>query len=582
MEDRLPRKLAAILYADVAGYSRLTGDNEDATHRTLGEYLDLIAGLVAEHQGQVMHYAGDAVLARFDAVVDAVSGAVEIQRRLHQRNELLPQERRMQFRVGINVGDVIEDRGDIYGDGVNVAARLESLAEPGGVCVSEAVRAAIGRKLPIELTFLGEQRVKNITEPVRAYRVVERADSTPIAHPRPAAGLAPVDKPSLAVKPFTNLSSDPEQDYFADGLTADIMAALVKIQGMFLVMDFSASMTDFKQSTVHQLATRLGVRYVLKGGVRKHGQRVRVNAELVDVSTGQHLWAEHFDRDFSDLFAIQDEITEEIAATLDVKLLRGEGGRVMRKALRNPAALERLYRGLDSFYAYDLVDARRQFEEAIELESDSAIGYAMAALACWWEAAPKAGAEHAPLVEEARRLALRALELGDTSGYPQLILAQLHLRERNYEQALTEASEAVLGRPSCPGAYATKASVLNFLGRPLEAIDLARYAVRLQPVYPSHYLAVLASALHNCGRYQEAVEAARGAIAVNSAYLEPYLTLAASSVELGHRDDAAAAVREVLRISPGFQLETFLATQPYQDEALLERLSSQLRSAGLS
>ncbi len=579
MENRLPRKLAAILYADVAGYSRLTGEDEDATHRTLGEYLEFVSSTIESHGGQVMHYAGDAVLAKFEAAVDAVSSAIEIQQTIGKRNEPLPDARKLQFRIGINLGDVIEDRGDIYGEGVNVAARLEALAEAGSICVSDAIRTAIGSKLPVDFVFLGEQRVKNIEEPVRAYQVLKQGAKP---SPAPVISLEPVGKPSLAVKPFENLSSDSEQDYFADGLTADIVAALVKIHGLFLVMDYSASMVEFKQATVQDLASHYGVRYILKGGVRKQGNRVRVNAELIEAATGEHLWADRFDRELQDLFAIQDEITEEIVATLDIKLLRGEGARVIRQALTNPVALERLYHGLESFYKYDLAEAQRLFEEAIDIEPGSPIGYALAALAYWWGAPAASGANRSKLVSRARELAHKALELRDTSGYPQLVLAQLHLQEREYEKALHEANEAIMDRPSCPGAYATKASVLNYLGRPLEAIELARYAIRLQPVHPSHYLSVLAAAFHSCGRYQDAVDAANTAISINRDYIDPYLMLAASNVELGRHEEAQAAVEHVLRIAPELTLERFLHSQPYQDDRYLEGLAGQLQQAGLA
>ena len=590
MEQRLPRKLAAILYADVAGYSRLTGEDEDATHRSLSEYLDLITAAIESNLGKVMHYAGDAVLAQFGAVLDALSSAVAIQNALETRNKTLTDDRKVQFRIGVNLGDVIEDRGDIYGDGVNVAARLEALAEPGGVCISDAVRTAIGNKLPFAYTFIGEQSVKNIAEPVRAYRVLEPGAS-PATSPGQVgtgapASLQPLGKPSLAVKPFTNISADPEQDYFADGLTVDIMIALVKIPGLFLIEEGSPGMRTSKQMTAQDLGRQLGVRYVLKGGVRRSGDRVRVNAELVEVATGRHLWAERFDRELRDLFAIQDEITEEIVTAMDVKLVGGESSRFVRKSIENPAARECLYRGEEALYdaatLADVREAQRLYEEVIRLEPTSSLGYAVAALAHWWEVS--CGWSDAPDRAEERALELsrQALSMEDTSGYPYLIMAEVHLRRREYDQALAEASHACLARPSCEGSYALKAGVLNYLGRSPEAIDLARFAVRLAPLQPPMYPAILASAYHGCGRYEDAVASAEVSIALNENNLDPYLVLAAANAALGRADEARRAVEQVLRLKPEFKVEEFAESQPYKDGKDLEALLDQLRRAGLT
>ena len=292
MEERLPRKLAAILYADVAGYSRLTGEDEDATHRALSEYLDLISSTIQSHRGQAMHYAGDVVLARFDAVVDALSAAITIQNELTTRNEDLPDERKVRFRIGVNSGDVIEDRGDIYGDGVNVAARLENLTEPGGICISDAVRSAVGKKLNLDYEDMGEQAVKNIADPVRAHRVVmeEKVERT-ITSPG-APGLELPDKPSIAVLPFDNLSGDQEQEYFSDGIAEDIITKLSRYRWLFVIARNSSFNYKGRAVGVKLVAQALGVRYVLEGSVRKAGNRVRVSAQLIDAVAGHHIWAE--------------------------------------------------------------------------------------------------------------------------------------------------------------------------------------------------------------------------------------------------------------------------------------------------
>jgi len=585
MNDRLPRKLAAILYADVAGYSRLTGDDEDATHRALSEFLDLISSTIQIHEGKVMHYAGDAVLARFEAVIDAVSSATEIQKQLGIRNADLPEQRKLQFRIGVNLGDVIEDRGDIFGDGVNVAARLEALAEPAGICISDAVRTAIGKKLPLEYMFIGEQLVKNISEPVRAYRILEpgtlpKPEVTGKLLPKPAS----IGKPSIAIKPFDNIGANPEQDYFVDGLTWDIHIALVKLPELFLI-EGELSSKDPRQMTVQEFGSMLGVRYVLKGGVRKSGESVRVNAELIEVTTGRTVWGERYDGDLHDLFAIQDEITEEIVTAMDIKLISGESARYRRSQIKNTEARDCLYRGEQLMYSlklHEVEEAQHQYEEVIRLEPASSLGYAMTAMAYWWEVYRRLSDNPSQALARAVELAREAVRMEDTSGYAHLVLAHTHLQRREFDQALTEATHGVTKRPSCNGAYSLKANILIYLGRPAEAIDLAEYAVRLVPVNPPMYPAVLASAYHGCDRHEEAISAALSSIELDSDNLDSNLVLAASSAALGRIDKAQGATQTVLKLKPGFNLEEFAATQPYKEQEDLDRLTDQLVSAGFT
>jgi adenylate cyclase len=397
MEDRLPRKLAAILYADVAGYSRLTGEDEDATHRRLVEYLDQIAISVAHHRGRVMHYAGDAVLATFEAVVDALSCAAHVQSDLRVRNEDFSDERKVQFRIGVNMGDVIEDRSDIYGDGVNVAARLESLAEPGGICISESVHTAVGDKLPFDYEFLGEQEVKNIAKPVKAYHAHIQPDAV-LPEPSGAARKArrtrlslvaagivilvvvsgvlawfrpwepreepasvermafPLpDKPSIAVLPFTNKSDDAKQEYFVDGMTDDLITDLSKVSGLFVISRNSTFTYKGKPVKVRQVAEDLGVRYVLEGSMRRVGDQVRINAQLIDATTGGHLWAERYDGSIADVFALQDKVTQQIVTALAVNLTAVEQERRDRQETDSAEAYDAFLRGW-SHYQLDTPD----------------------------------------------------------------------------------------------------------------------------------------------------------------------------------------------------------------------------------
>jgi adenylate cyclase len=592
MDDRLPRKLAAILYADVAGYSLLTGNDEDATHKTLSKYLDLIAHTIDSHRGQVMHYAGDAVLAKFDAVVDAISGATEIQDKLQAQNHDLPNERRVQFRIGVNIGDVIEDRGDIYGDGVNVAARLEALAEPGGICISDAARSAIGNKLPFQYVFIGDQKVKNIVEPVRAYRMLkpDAADSTiqDTAGLEVAPTLKPLGKPSIAVKPFKNVSGDVDQDHIAYALSNGIIVALTLVPGLALIADESPGLQDTEQMSVKELINRFGVRYILQGDLRKLGQRIRVNAQLMEVSSSEYVWAERFDRemhDLGDLFDIQDEIIDEIVTAMEVKLLSGEAGRLVRKAFKNPKALACYSHGEELLFRAtskpEFSEVRHLLEEAIRLEPESPVGYATAALAYWVEVLYGFSNEPETFLERAVELAKQAIQRNDVTGYAFMVLAHIHLERREYDQALEAANRAVSDRPSCPVVYALKANMLNYLGASTKAIEYAEYAVRLSPIQPPFYAAVLPTAYYGCGRYEEAIAAAKAMVELDQQNVEPYLIMAASQAALGRVDEAHQVSLKIKTLDPEFETVNYAESQPYKEAAELERLTAHLAIAGL-
>jgi adenylate cyclase len=337
--------------------------------------------------------------------------------------------------------------------------------------------------------------------------------------------------------------------------------------------------------SVADLGHEFGVRYVLTGGVRRHGDRVRVNAELIEAKSGQCLWAERFDRELQDMFSIQDEITEEIATAMDVKLLRGEAARFLRKALTNPQALDLAYRGWHALYnggsLQHVRDAQHFFEEVIRLEPDSPVGYASAAMAYWSEAGFGRVVVNSPAMERSAELAEKALERGDTTGFANMALALVHLARHEYEQAMVQATEGVTARPSCNGAYALKSSILNYLGRPREAIELAQYAVRLTPVYPAEFPAILAAAYHDSGRHAEAAAAARASLQLRPDDIDPLLILAAASAAQGNLEQARESAARVKALKPDFHLEEYAATQPYRDPQDLERLLGQLREAGL-
>ncbi len=585
-EERIKRRLAAILAADVVGYSRLMGEDEAGALAALKEHQALVIDpKIAANSGRIVKLMGDGILAEFASVVDAVQCAIEIQREVVGRNAEVSQARRIAFRIGINLGDVIPDGDDIYGDGVNVAARLETLAEPGGICISGTVHDAIGNKLPVSFEYMGEQDVKNIEKPVRAYRLA----GTPCeASTRVQSVPQSRGRPSLAVKPFENFSGDPEQNQFTDGLSNGIIVALTRIPNLTLIHDESLSLRRSKEMTVEELGRRFDVLYVLKGGLRKLGGRIRVHAELMEVSTGRIVWAEQFDRelgDISGLFDLQDEITGEIVTALDVKLLGGEAIRLVRSAFRNPVALQSYFSGesllWESKNNLELHEAQRLLEESIRLEPTSSAGYAAAAVAYWVEALSGQSDSPEKTLEFAVERAQEAIRLNDVTGYPHLILAQVHLSKREFDEASAEADRAVSARPSCPAAYTLKASVLNYLGRSVEAIEYAQYALRLTPVHPPMYPAILASAFYGSERHEEAIAAAKTAIELDETHIDPYLVLAAANVVLEHSEDVRWAAEKVRKLKPAFNLKDFSASQPYKDQKHLDRLLDQLRTAGL-
>jgi TolB-like protein/tetratricopeptide (TPR) repeat protein len=492
----------------------------------------------------------------------------------------------MSFRIGIHIGDVMVEGSRIYGDGVNIAARLEGLAPPGGICVSDLVYQQVRRRLELTVTDLGERELKNIEGTVRAYGIGREPLGNGGTVPRAAAPLtlAPPARPSLAVLPFLNMSGDPAQESFSDGLTHDILEALVKIPGLFLISH--ASMTTYKATGAQprDVARELGVRHVLEGGVRKLGKRVRVTAHLVEAATGRHVWAERYDRELGDVFAVQDEIADRVVSALDVALVGGENARVVRKHLRDPTALEIYYRAIDlmeRFTREDMLAARQLFREVIRLEPESPIGFADVAWTHYFDV--ERGWAESPVesLDQMSELARRALELGELNGYSYFMLAHVHLLKREHEEALRLADQALGKRPSCQAALNLKANILNYCERPEEAIPLAKQAIRLSPVAPPWYPEVLATSQFLCGRHEEAIAAANQALALAPDSLHARLVLAASLVETGRLDAARETGREILSMNPAFTLKRFALSQPYRDPAPLERLLSLLRQAGL-
>ena len=587
-EEGFKHKLAAILSADVVGYSRLMTEDEIATIRTLSAYRAKISTHVHENRGRVVDFVGDNMLAEFSSALDAVDCAIKIQETLEQFNAKLDQNRRMQFRIGIDLGEVLIDKDVIYGDGVNIASRLEGLAEPGGICISEFVYSQVHSKLNIGFVDVGTKKLKNFSTPVKVYKVIEQKTKAPTlvtgAVPDQEISLPLPNKPSLAVLPFANLSADSKQDYFSDGLTMDIMTALVRISGLFLISEISMFSYKSKAPSIRELGGQLGVSHVLDGGVRKEGDRIRITARLLETTTGRQVWAERYDRKIDDIFAVQDEITERIVEALDIKLVTGEMAHTIRKVLRNPDALEYYYRGWEALFGStrdDIKEAQQMFEETTRLEPESSFGYAMAAWAHWWSVDQGLSEDILHSLERAIELARKAEDLEDFTGLSHLVMAQIHLYKHEHDKALVAAQKAVLARPSCDLSYVAKANILTYLGRPTEAIDLAKYAIRLAPVYPPFFQKTLAAAFYGNGQYEKAIASAKKILESDKDNLDAFLILAGAYAAIDEQAEASKAATEVKRIKPGFSLKKYAETQPYSDPKVLEQVTGMLQRAGV-
>jgi TolB-like protein/class 3 adenylate cyclase/Flp pilus assembly protein TadD len=571
------------LYADVVGYSRLMGSDEDSTHRTVCNHLDLIAESVRRHHGQVMHYAGDAVLTKFDAAVDALSCATDVQTRLRACNADLPADQRVEFRMGVNLGDVIEDRGDIYGEGVNVAARLESLADPGGVCVSESVKVAVGAKLACAYEPMGEQRVKNIADPVRAYRVLlTGSGGAPLPAAKPALKLP--DRPSLAILPFKTVSGDVEQESLADGVRYDIQTALMKLAGLVLIAAATTLTYRNKDVATEQAAADMGVRHILEGHIQKSGNQVRITVALIDAVSKHVVWTERYDRLLDDSFQVQDEITEKIVTALDVKLASGEPAKIWRKTIKDPKTREYYYRGLHEYFKGNkeaMVIARENFERVAELAPDSGLGPTMVAFSHWWDAFRGWSDSPSRSLDLAGEWAAKAITMEDADGQAHAVMAHVHLLRREYDKALEVAQEAVCIRPQCIYANGHLGNVLYYYGKPGEAAERVKCAIRNTPVYSPWLVDILAASYKETGQLDNATAAAREALRLQPDDLDARFVLIGAYQSAGRDERAREIAQEVLAIQPDFSLTEWSARQPYREPATLERVVESLRAAGL-
>ncbi len=578
MEARLPRKLAAILYADVAGYSRLTGEDEEGTHRRLSDGLDLISAAVESHNGRVVHYAGDAILADFGTASDALSCAVSIQRRLEAGGESAPEAVGIRFRIGVNLGEVIVDRNDIYGDGVNVAARLESLADPGGICISGTVYDAIGHTAALGFEFMGEQTVKNIAQPVRAFKVL--LDSKPQAGARRPTGAPLPDKPSIAVLPFSNLSGDPEQEYFSDGLTEDIITSLSRFHSLMVIARNSTFVHKGQAVNVRTVGKDLGARYVIEGSVRKAGNRVRVTAQLIDAHTEKHLWAQSFDRDLDDIFAVQDELTAAIVGSLPERVSAADLERVKRKPTEQMVAYDYFLQGRELHHVGTkeaCIEGIERLEKAVELDPNFAQAWAW--LSCIVGQAWVRGYLPDPgrLWTRCVTYAQKALELDEEDSECHRILSEIYLIQRKFDEAEYHNERGLSLNPSDTRLTVQRGYLLAYVGRAEEGIEWVNKALSLDPYKPENYYANLGIVLHAAGCYAKAAEVFKRVPRLQAGH---HAYAASCHVRLGESDLAAEHRAAALELDPGFTVSSYSRTLRYKDRSDLDHLLNGLREAG--
>jgi adenylate cyclase len=606
-EEGFKRKLTAILNADAVEYSRLMAEDEAGTVRTLATYREVMISLIKQHRGRVVDSPGDNVLAEFSSVVDAVQCAVAVQNEIQTRNAELAENRRMEFRIGINLGDVIDEDDRIYGDGVNIAARLESLADPGGICVSKTAFDQIETKLPLGYEYLGEQSVKNIPKPVGAYRVlmkpdaagkvigekrflgrysrrtamaaiiilvivaggligwniylqqskkVEPASADKMAYPLP-------DKPSIAVLPFVNMSGDPEQEYFSDGITEEIITALSKTPKMLVIARNSTFSYKGKSVKIKEVAEDLGVQYVLEGSVRKEGDRIRINAQLIDSITGHHLWAERYDRDLKDVFSLQDEITIKIITALQVNLTEGEWASISSLRTQNLEAYLKVLKAREYFMRLNQRDntlAQRLTKDAIALDPEYPFPYALLGWTHWMDVWYRTSKSPKQSISRAFELAQKGLSMDPSLVNAHSLLAYIYTFKRRYEKAIAEAEQSLAINPNFADGHCHKARTLHYVGRNEDSIELC-YLMTEQ--------------------YEQAVAELKKAIKLQPDNLPAFVGLAAVYGFSDQKEEAILAGKEVSRIAPEFSVGRWVKRLPYKNEADRDRLRSGLFKAGL-
>ncbi len=581
--ERAQRRLAAILAADVVGYSRLAEKDETGTLAVLKERREgILKPLVAEHQGRIVKLMGDGVLVEFASAVNAVQCAIELQKRMAEANGELPDDQAIVLRVGVNLGDVIIDGLDIQGDGVNVAARLEAMADPGGICISGSVFEQVGRRVPVAYEDLGDQALKNISRPVRVYRVTGGPEVV-----RSNLGSPVPTKPSIAVLPFANMSGDPEQEFFVDGLTEDIITALSRISALWVIARTSTFTYKGKPMDVKRVANELGVRYVMEGSARRAGERLRVTAQLIDAATGHHVWAERYDRPLADIFEIQDEITRSVAASTETQVLLAEGHSAESRPSTDFKARDLVARAWARTYdqtpeanaeASDLV------ERALRMDPSNPVAHRVRGAVflshMWFGEIARDGAN----VARALELARAALRLAPHDEQAHVLMVWAYMEAGRLEDAIAECNRALEINPSCSIVLSNLGACLGLLGRPQEAIEACRLALKLNPRDPSNFWrhSYIAVAHFVAADYEAALREAKN-VARSRPHLQGAIIWAAAAAALGQADEARLAVEDCLAQRPDLRVGSvvpgvMLRFARNEDH---ERLLALLRKAGL-
>ena len=588
-DNRVERRLAAILAADVAGYSRLTGLDEEGTHARLRERLRGLADpKISEHRGKVVKHTGDGVLAEFGSVVDAVRCAIEVQRGMAEQNATMPQVKRIEFRIGIHVGDIIVDDNDIFGDGVNIAARLEGIAEPGGVCISDDAQRQLRGKVDFAFEDMGPQNLKNIVEPMRAWRLRMNASGSPAAPIEPPVestqALALPDKPSIAVLPFENMSGDPEQEYFADGMVEEIITALSRFKWLFVIARNSSFTFKGKAVDVKEVGRRLGVRYVLEGSVRKASGKVRITGQLIDAVTGAHIWADRFERDLTDIFALQDEVTVAVVSAIQPKLLQTEIAMATRRRPENLTAYDLYLRAMQQFYLSTregLAEAIRLAHRALELDPQFGFVTALAGVCHMQNVLYGYAVDPQFDRKEAVRLLRLALSIDDsdpdTLAFAAIISAYM---VGDCEREIEMANRAVALNPNSFLAWSSRGQVFRIAGLPEEAIRSFERAIRMSPVDPLLHLMFvgMGMAFIELRRFDEAIVAGKKAQRQNPSFPPAYCCLASAFAHLGRDGEAREAAARLLETDPAFTISARMARRR---QSHLKLLIEGLRKAGL-
>ena len=581
----IKQKLAAILAADAVGFSRLMGADAQATLRELDANRALFRLHTEEHGGRIVDMAGDSILAVFGSAAGAVRAAVAAQAAVEERSAGVPEDRRMRYRIGVNLGEIIEKPdGSIYGDGVNVAARLQSLADTGGILLSGKVYDEVQGQVGFGLAAAGEQKVKNIARPLRTYRVVAAGEAVPPQPVADAPAAPPLpDKPSIVVLPFDNMSGDAEQQYFADGITEDIITDISKVSGMFVIARNSAFTYKGKAVNLTQVGRELGVKHVLEGSVRKAGNRVRITAQLIDAASGGHLWAERYDRNLDDIFAVQDEVTREIVKALRVTLTKDDRARIASHPTENLEAWELFVRGRDLAWRLEPeahFQARRLFSEAIALDETFVDAIALLGFTYMFDMANPSEDSRTAL-EIGAELGARGLALDVTRASPHFLLSSVHLWRREWDEALAAQDRCLALEPNFPQGRGQRGFILHYMGRSAEAIDEVHHAMRVDPLMPEVFLHTLAQCRFDLGDDEEAARVCRRRITIRPNTDITRVLLAAALGHLGRHEEARREWVGARAINPRYSFREKRAILPYRHPTMMDRMAAGLAKAGI-